>query len=57
MNHENLFERLGRSTFRSRFHLTERDRDYIADKGMDIIKSHAGDFVNKRLAPANPKND
>ena len=57
MDHEKLFERLGRSTFRIRFHLTERDREYIAAKGMDTIRSHAGDFISKRLAPAEPKND
>ena len=57
MNHDHLFERLGRSTFRSRFHLTEKDREYISVKGVDTIRSHADDFITKRLASANPVND
>ena len=52
-----LFERLGRSGFRSRFHLTEKDREYIHEKGIDTIRQHAADFVAKRLAPAYIPND
>ena len=29
-----LFARLSKSTFRSRFHLSKRDKDYIAEKGL-----------------------
>jgi hypothetical protein len=52
-----LFERLAASAFRNRFHLSEKDRKYIFDKGMDVIRKHAEDFVAKRLAPENPEND
>ncbi len=52
-----LFDRLSKSTFRSRFHLSQKDRDYIAAKGLDIIRQHAKDFVAKRLAPAVIPND
>ncbi len=52
-----LFERLSKSAFRSRFHLSKKDKDYVNDKGYDTIRSHARDFVSKRLAPAFPKND
>ncbi len=52
-----LFDRLAQSAFRSRFHLTRKDRDYIAAKGMDTIRQHARDFVAKRLAPAVIPND
>lgn len=52
-----LFERLNRSKFRSRFHLSEKDRAYVQQKGMDQIRSHAWDFVEKRLAPAVIPND
>ncbi len=45
------------SKFRSRFHLKETDFKYIEDKGIDTIKSHATDFITKRLAPAFPHND
>ena len=40
----NLFERLAKSDFRSRFHLS-------------TIRKHAEDFVAKRLAPAVIPND
>ncbi len=52
-----LFDRLSKSAFRSRFHLSQKDRDYIAAKGMDTIRQHAKDFVAKRLAPAVIPND
>ena len=49
--------KLQRSKFRSGFHLSERDIEYINQKGMDAIRSHASDFVAKRLAPAEISND
>ncbi len=52
-----LFDRLSKSTFRTRFHLSQKDRDYIAAKGLDTIRQHARDFVAKRLAPAVIPND
>lgn len=53
----NLFERLSKSAFRSRFHLSQKDREYIAEKGLATIRKHAEDFVAKRLAPAIIPND
>ncbi len=52
-----LFARLAGSDFRSRFHLSEGDRKYVREKGVETIRSHAEDFVAKRLAPENPEND
>ena len=52
-----LFQRLSRSKFRSSFHLSPKDRDYVLEKGMDTIRSHARGFVSQKLAPAVPKND
>ena len=52
-----LFGRLGRSDFRSRFHLTEKDREYISEKGMDTVRRHAEEIVEKHLAAENPEND
>lgn len=54
---EQTFARLQKSAFRSKFHLTEKDKQYIANKGMDTIERHAADFVRMRLAPANIPND
>lgn len=55
--YDDVFERLGRSEFRSRFHLTQKDIDYIDRVGFEKIESHAADFVAKRLAPAHIPND
>ncbi len=52
-----LFERLQRSDFRRSFRLSQKDRSYIAEKGMETINSHARDFVEKRLSAENPEND
>jgi hypothetical protein len=48
---------LKKSKFRSRFKLTDKDHQYIQNKGMDTIRFHALDFITTRLAPAFPKND
>ena len=53
----NLFERLAKSDFRSRFHLSKKDREYVMEKGLPTIRKHAEDFVAKRLAPAIIPND
>lgn len=50
-------EKLARSPFRSRFHLKEKDRQYIRDKGLDTVRKHAEDFISTRLAPATISND
>ena len=52
-----LFERLFKSDFRRRFHLSTKDKEYIAKKGLATIRKHAEDFVAKRLAPAVIPND
>ena len=48
---------LKRSKFRSKFKLTEKDRQYIQDKGINTIRQHAIDFIKTRIAPQFPKND
>lgn len=40
-----------------KFVLGEAEQEYVASRGMDILRLHATDFVKKRLAPAAPKND
>ncbi len=49
--------KLQKSKFRSGFHLTKKDIDYINEKGLEVIRTHAADFVAKRLAPAEIPND
>ena len=46
---EKVLERLKYSKFRSSFHLNKKMKEYVNNKGMDVIKTHAYDFVNKRL--------
>ena len=57
MNIDFILDKLSKSTFRNRFHLKEKDIKYIDDKGMDVIREHTYDFINKRLAPAVIPND
>jgi len=54
---EQLFSKLAKSKFRSRFKLGKKEREYLQDKGFSVIEQHARDFVKERLAPALPKND
>lgn len=54
---ENMLVNLSKSNFRSKFHLKEKDKKYVEEKGMKKIQEHAYDFINKRLAPANIEND
>ena len=48
---------LQKSSFRAKFHLTEKDKQYVKDKGMNTVREHAADFVRQRLAPAVIPND
>ena len=56
-NFQELLKRLSKSKFRSRFRIKPADVEYVRQKGIDTIERHARDFVTKRLAPAEPKND
>ena len=56
MNHaerlivERKLSLLKQSSFRSRFHLSDKDIAYIEMKGMDVIREHAFYFVKQRLS-------
>jgi hypothetical protein len=54
---DRVLERLGRSQFRRRFRLRAKERVYLESKGLDVILDHGKDFIEKRLAPADPEND
>lgn len=56
-NINEILLKLNKSKFRSSFHLKEKDKIYIKEKGIDKIRSHAYDFVEKRLAPKEILND
>lgn len=57
MNVSIILDKLSKSNFRSKFHLKDKDIKYIDEKGMDVIREHTYDFINKRLAPAVIPND
>ncbi len=48
---------LKKSKFRSKFKLSQKDREYITAKGLETIKDHAFQFIGSRIAPDFPKND
>ena len=52
-----ILDALSKSKFRSSFSLKEKDVKYINDKGMDVIRTHAYDFITKRLASSVIPND
>lgn len=54
---DNLFDALSKSAFRRKFHLYGKDLLYLQNKGLATVTEHAADFIAKRLAPAEPKND
>ncbi|MCR4726655.1 MAG: DUF4186 domain-containing protein [Clostridia bacterium] len=57
MNYDDCFRKLSESKFRSRFHLSEKDKNYIEKVGLDAIRDHAKTFIATRLAPAVIPND
>lgn len=48
-NINNKLNLLSNNKFRNSFHLKEKDFRYIDDKGLDKIREHAYDFINKRI--------
>lgn len=54
---DDLFQRLAKSSFRSRFHLKSKEIAWLNEKGMDVCKEHAFHFIRERLAPAYPRQD
>ena len=54
---DQIFAQLARSPFRRRFRLGLRERAYLEAKGIATVLAHAREFVDKRLAAANPVND
>lgn len=55
--YDEIFDRLSKSDFRKKLKLNPKDRLYLEQKGFDTIRSHAVDFIAKRIAPADIPND
>lgn len=54
---DEIFAGLSTSAFRRRFRLGPKDSAYLDQKGLPVILEHARDFIAKRLAPAELRND
>lgn len=52
-----ILDYLSKSTFRNKFHLKQKDLLYIQNKGIEKIREHAYDFINKRLKDISNIND
>lgn len=56
-NINKILQKLEKSSFRGKFHLSNKDYKYIQSKGLDTIEKYAFDFIQKRLAPSKILND
>ncbi len=56
-SYQNILDNLEKSDFRRKFILKQKDKEYINQKGLNVIKEHAYHFIKDRLAPAYPIND
>ena len=54
---EETLLRLKKSDFRAKFRLTEKDKAYVREKGIQTIRTHCEQFVRERLSPAIIPND
>lgn len=52
-----VFAALRRSPFRQRFRLGPREQEYLRARGLQTVLAHGADFLERRLAPAEPRND
>ena len=54
---KDILYKLSKSKFRSSFHLNQKMKEYVKEKGFDLIESHAYDIINKRIKPKYIPND
>jgi hypothetical protein len=52
-----VLDNLQNSEFRRNIRLRKNETEYLNTKGLDVVLNHAADFIEKRLAPAEPVND
>ncbi|MFF4023437.1 DUF4186 domain-containing protein [Nocardia elegans] len=60
LDHATLDARLAaiaRQPFRAKFHLREPEMEFVALRGMAVLREHAADLIGERLAPARPAKD
>lgn len=56
-NIDKLIDSLSKTKFRGSFHLNNKMKEYVKDKGMDKIKEDAYYFINTRLKSSYIPND
>ena len=54
---EKLLISLNSTKFRGSFHLNNKMKQMVINKGYDVIETHAYDFIEKRLKPKDILND
>ena len=54
---QEILTSLSGSEFRRGIRLRQKELDYLNDKGLETVLKHAREFIEKRLAPAEPAND
>lgn len=50
-------QRMSQSKFRARMRLRGRDRAIVDLRGIATVRKHAQELIEKKLAPAEPRND
>ncbi len=54
---DRLLNSLKKTKFRGSFHLNNKMKLFVKEKGIDKIRSDAYELISKRIAIANPVND
>ena len=54
---QEVLDNLQNSDFRRRIKLHKKENEYLNQKGLETVLKHAAEFIEKRLAPAEPAND
>lgn len=54
---DQMIESLSKSEFRGSFHLNNKMKAYVKEKGINKVEKHAYDFINQRLKSSIIKND
>ena len=54
---EEVFSKLNKTGRISNFSLGDAEIEYVSSRGIEILRLHATDFIQKRIAPKEPKND
>ena len=52
-----MLDNLSKSKFRSSFHLNNKMKNYVKEKGLDTIRKHAYEIISNRLKPEYISND